>query len=309
MGTWYFDSHPFGNLLFVGHLVMNQSDNRARYETRLGRVLDHIYDHLDEPLDIDRLAQIACMSPYHWHRIFQAMYGETVATTVRRLRLHRAAGYLANGSMPIAEIAERSGYSSLQSFTRTFRAVFGIPPAQYRKQGTHSRFRPALSGDDQMTMREVVIRSVEPMEVLSVDHVGPYMQIGKAFDGLFGWLAKHNLLAGQMRMIGIYYDDPGVVAEDELRSKAGVLLPHPVQASVTVSPPVSVAHVKGGEYAVLRHKGPYSDMRAAYEWLYGTWLVQSGRECADAPVFEEYLNSPKETAPTELLTEICLPLV
>ncbi|WP_456095319.1 helix-turn-helix domain-containing protein [Paraburkholderia sediminicola] len=106
---------------------MNQSDNRARYETRLGRVLDHIYDHLDEPLDIDRLAQIACMSPYHWHRIFQAMYGETVATTVRRLRLHRAAGYLANGSMPIAEIAERSGYSSLQSFSRTFRAVFGMP--------------------------------------------------------------------------------------------------------------------------------------------------------------------------------------
>jgi Transcriptional regulator containing an amidase domain and an AraC-type DNA-binding HTH domain len=88
---------------------MNQSDNRARYESRLGRVLDHIYDHLDDPLDIDRLADIACMSPYHWHRIYQAMYGETVATTVRRLRLHRAAGYLANGSMPIAEIAERSG--------------------------------------------------------------------------------------------------------------------------------------------------------------------------------------------------------
>ncbi|WP_144143900.1 GyrI-like domain-containing protein [Paraburkholderia sp. BCC1884] len=160
-----------------------------------------------------------------------------------------------------------------------------------------------------MTTREVVIRNVEPMEVLSVDHVGPYMQIGKAFDGLFGWLAKHNLLAAQMRMIGIYYDDPGVVDEDALRSKAGVLLPHPVQMSVTVSPPVSVAHVRGGQYATLKHTGPYSDMRAAYEWLYGTWLVQSGREAADAPVFEEYLNSPKDTPPGELVTEICLPLV
>ncbi|MFL9959745.1 GyrI-like domain-containing protein [Paraburkholderia sediminicola] len=160
-----------------------------------------------------------------------------------------------------------------------------------------------------MTMREVVIRNVEPMEILSVDHVGPYMQIGKAFDALFGWLSKHNLLAAQMRMIAVYFDDPGVVEENALRSKAGVLLPHPIQASVTVSAPVSATHVKGGEYAVLRHKGPYSDMRAAYEWLYGTWLVQSGREAADAPVFEEYLNSPKDTAPAELLTEICLPLV
>jgi AraC family transcriptional regulator len=201
------------------------------------------------------------------------------------------------------------GLQQFSVFSRTFRAVFGAPPAQYRKQGARSRFRPALSGDGQMTMHEVVIRYVEPIEVLSVDHVGSYMQIGKAFDALFGWLAKHNLLAPEMRMIGIYYDDPGVVDENALRSKAGVLLPHPLQVAVTVSSPVNVAHVKGGEYAVLRHKGPYSDMRAAYEWLYGTWLVQSGREAADAPVFEEYLNSPKDTAPAELLTEICLPLV
>lgn len=160
-----------------------------------------------------------------------------------------------------------------------------------------------------MTLREVEIRHVAPMEILAVDHVGSYMQVGKAFDALFGWLAKHNLLSAQMRMVGVYYDDPGVVDENLLRSKAGVLLPAPVQASVTVSLPVSVAHVKGGEYAVLRHKGPYSDMRAAYEWLYGTWLVQSDREAADAPVFEEYLNSPKDTAPADLVTEICLPLV
>ena len=265
---------------------MNESDHRARYETRLARVLDHIYDHLDEPLDFGRLAEIACLSPYHWHRIYQAMYGETVATTVRRLRLHRAAGFLANSSMPIAQIAERSGYSSLQSFSRTFRAVFGVPPAQYRKQGTHRRFRPALSGDDQMTtIREVVIRNVEPMEILSVDHVGPYMQIGKAFDALFGWLGQHNLLEAQTRMIGVYFDDPGVVEEAALRSKAGALLPGPVMrevaAAVGIDGAVSVTRIRGGEYAVLRHVGPYSDMQAAYEWLYGTWLVQSGREAAE----------------------------
>jgi AraC family transcriptional regulator len=283
---------------------MNDLPHRARYEARLSRVLDHIYDHLDEPLDIDQLAGIACLSPYHWHRIYQAMYGETVATTVRRLRLHRAAGYLANGSMPIAEIAERSGYSSLQSFSRTFSAAFGMPPAQYRKQGTHSRFRPTQSGDDHMAMREVVIRDVPAMTVISVDHVGPYMQIGKAFDSLIGWLASRNLLSAEMRMVGIYYDDPGIVAEAELRSKAGVVLPR----DVDVAAPVGVTPVRGGQYAVLRHQGPYSDMRAAYEWLYGTWLVQSGREAADAPVFEEYLNNPKETAPADLHTEICLPL-
>jgi AraC family transcriptional regulator len=181
--------------------------------------------------------------------------------------------------------------------------------AQYREQHTRSRFRPVLSGDEQMTQREVVIRHVEPIELLSVDHVGPYTQIGNAFETLFGWLAKHNLLAAQMRTIGVYYDNPSVVEENALRSKAGVLLPHPVQASVTLSPPISIAHLKGGDYAVLEHRGPYGDLRAAYEWLYGTWLVQSGRKAADAPPFEEYLNSPKETAPADLVTEICVPLL
>jgi AraC family transcriptional regulator len=284
---------------------MNDVTHRARYEARLGRVLDYIHDHLDEPLDINRLAEIACLSPYHWHRIYQGMYGETVATTVRRLRLHRAAGYLAQGSMPIAEIAEQSGYSSLQSFSRTFRAVFGMPPAQYRRQGTHTRFRPGQPGGDQMVMQEVVIRDVPAMDVLTIDHVGPYMQIGKAFDAMMGWLGARDLLSSTVRMIGIFYDDPGVVPEAELRSKAGVVL----SKKVEVSAPVSVTSLRGGEYAVLRHKGPYADLDAAYKWLYGEWLLKSGREAADAPAFEEYLNTPQDTAPADLLTEIHLPLV
>ena len=143
------------------------------------------------------------------------------------------------------------------------------------------------------------------MNVVSVNHTGSYMQIGKAFDSLMGWLASRNLLSADMRMIGIYYDDVGIVPEAELRSKAGVVLTHDVE----VAAPVSRVSLRGGTYAVLRHQGPYGDMHAAYQWLYGTWLVQSGREAADAPVFEEYLNNPKDTAPADLVTEICLPLV
>jgi AraC family transcriptional regulator len=220
------------------------------------------------------------------------------------LRLHRAAGLLANGTQPIAEIATLAGYGSLQSFTRTSRAVYGMPPAWYRKEGSHRRFKPAISGGAEMEQRDVEIRDVPAMEVVSIEHIGDYMQIGKAFDALMSWLAARNLFSADMRMIGIYYDDPGVVAKEQLRAKAGVLLPRRVE----VSPPCDLTPVHGGRYAVLRHKGPYSDMHAAYEWLFGEWLVKSGHEAADAPVFEKYLNDPKHTAPAELLTEIYVPL-
>jgi AraC family transcriptional regulator len=59
------------------------------YEQRINRVTDFIYAHLDEELDLDRLADVAAMSRWHWHRVYAGMRGETVAATVRRLRLAR----------------------------------------------------------------------------------------------------------------------------------------------------------------------------------------------------------------------------
>ena len=49
-----------------------------------------------------------------------------------------------------------------------------------------------------MVMREVVIRDVPAMNVVSLDHVGSYMQIGKAFDSLFGWLAQQESVVGRV---------------------------------------------------------------------------------------------------------------
>ncbi|MFZ1481646.1 MAG: GyrI-like domain-containing protein [Paracoccaceae bacterium] len=60
--------------------------------------------------------------------------------------------------------------------------------------------------------------------------------------------------------------------------------------------------------AVLAFKGPYAGLPAAYDQLFGIWLPQSGEEPADSPVFELYLNTPMDTAPEQLLTEICMPL-
>jgi AraC family transcriptional regulator len=138
-----------------------------------------------------------------------------------------------------------------------------------------------------------------------IPHKGSYMEIGKAFEMLFGTLGARNLLRPDLCMKGLFYSDPTSVPEAELQSAAGILIP---DAQFPVEAPLQRVELRGGEYAVLRHKGPYSDMKAAYDWLYGEWLVQSGREAADAPVFEDYLNNPREVPPTELLTDICLPL-
>jgi AraC family transcriptional regulator len=149
------------------------------YADRLGRVIVYLHDHLDETdLDLNKLAGIACMSPYHWHRIYHAIQGETLASTVKRLRLLRAARYLAQTTIQISRIARKSGYPNVQSFTRVFRSVYGMPPAQYRKLGNHTQFTSPRAGAKPVT-HEVATRNVPAMRALVVEHRGSYMQISR----------------------------------------------------------------------------------------------------------------------------------
>ena len=281
---------------------MEQATSES-YASRLTRVSAYIHDHLDEELSLDVLAGIACLSPYHWHRIYHAHFGETVAATVRRLRLQRAAADLAHTDRLILKVAERAGYDSQASFTRAFSAAFGLPPARYREVGSHSVFR-ASTPQGVHVMYDVGITTIAPKSLIAVVHRGSYMAIGKSFDLLFTTLAHRDLIRPDMGMVGVYLDDPTSVPEAELRSQACVVVDEPM----IVEAPLFHSHIQGGDHAVLKYKGPYGDMRAAYDWLFGQWLPSSGREAADAPIFEDYLDSPRDTPPTELRTDIYLPL-
>jgi AraC family transcriptional regulator len=281
--------------------------NERSYEARLARVVTYIHDHLDDELDLNRLAEIACLSPYHWHRIYHAFCGETAAATVRRLRLHRAANELVRGALPIDGIAERAGYGSVQAFSRAFQASYRVPPAQFRSEGGGASY-VAPSRDDislgVTAMHQVEIRTQDAFTVAAVDHRGSYMNISRAFEMLYHWLAMRNLIDPRARMVGVYFDDPAAVAEDELRSMACAELFTP--DAVKFEPPVKRFEIAGGEFAVLTHVGPYAQLCFAYQWLYGEWLPASGRETGDAPVFEVYINNPRDTKPAELVTEIWL---
>jgi putative flavoprotein involved in K+ transport len=85
-------------------------------------------------------------------------------------------------------------------------------------------------------------------------------------------------------------------------SASGLQLAREIHAS---GRPVTLA---GGRHAVLLHVGPYAELHRAYTWLYREWLPTSGAVVADRPCVEEYLNNPRQVPPSELRTEIGLPL-
>ncbi|MDF2813649.1 MAG: AraC family transcriptional regulator [Microvirga sp.] len=281
-------------------MIQTRPTTRIDYSRRVARVMAYINDHLDEDLPLERLAEIACFSPCHFHRIYRLIAGETASDTVRRLRLHRAANELARSGKPIERIARRAGYGSIEAFTRAFGADHGQPPAAYRSRLTP--FHPQPNGDT--IMQPVTIKSFEGARLAALEHRGDYQQIGKRFDALAAWAGGHGLLDQPRRWFGIYYDDPESVPKERLHSEAAL----EIDADTPLGEGMQRRELPPMRVASIIHKGPYAELERTYRILYGEWLPASGEEAADQPCFEHYVNDARTTPPSELLTEIMLPL-
>ncbi|KRE66113.1 AraC family transcriptional regulator [Paenibacillus sp. Soil750] len=107
----------------------------TNYETRIQRTLDHIEEHLSGPLSVECLAEVACFSAFHFHRVFQTMVGDAVMEYVRKRRLARAAYQIAHTEQKLIDIALDNGFQSPENFSRAFKKVFERTPLAYRKQG------------------------------------------------------------------------------------------------------------------------------------------------------------------------------
>ena len=277
--------------------------NWSAYEKRIERVTAYIHEHLDEPLDLDRLAEVACLSRFHWHRIYRAIQGETAAQTLKRVRMTRAGFELAEGKLSLSAIALRSGYPNTRSFSRAFADIYGVTPGAYRDAGGHTHYaKPDKTASS--TMYDVTVETLPERHVLGLIHEGSYQRIGETFEKLVGVAATRGLMPHVRGMVGVYYDDPMATPEKELRSHAGFL----VEDDTLASPPLGTETLEGGNYAVLTMKGPYSDLPAAYDWFYSVWLKDNNHTVRAVPPYENYLNNPREVPASELVTHICVPV-
>ena len=150
----------------------------------------------------------------------------------------------------------------------------------------------------------VKIERLEPMRVAFARHVGPYNEVGKAWEKVCEKLGREGLLGPNCRFIGLCYDDPEVTAPEKIRYDACVTVGDDFNAEGDVG----VQTLPGGEFAVVTHEGPYEGLSQTYAALFGQWLPSSGRELRSEPSLEFYFNDPDGTDPEDLLTDIYAPL-
>ncbi|MEO0322885.1 MAG: helix-turn-helix domain-containing protein [Myxococcota bacterium] len=219
---------------------------RASYEETVRRTVAGLASRLDEALDLQALARAAAVSPFHFHRIFRGMVGETPLEMHRRLRLERAAYELAATEHAVTRIALAAGYETHESFTRAFRARFGRSPTELRtrarglvheeclliarlpsRSGVHFRLADIAAGLRFLREGEpmhVDIEELETTRVAAVRHVGPYHRIAEAFGTLHGLAGPAGLYGPESAMMALYYDDPESTPEAELRADAGLVV-------------------------------------------------------------------------------------
>ena len=297
---------------------------RDEYLARIHRVQDHVERHLGEELRLEDLARVACFSPFHFHRIYVALTGETLRAFVQRLRLERAASQLSyDAEKSITEIALDAGFGGPDTFARAFRAAYGVTASEYRKnrqalrKAGQERAGSATYGagvdaapdgpprtiDGAGPVMETKAKAAESAKVEElpaftvayVRHVGPYAGDAALFGRLFGrlgqWAGPRGLIRPETRWLSIYHDDPGVTAPERLRLSVCLTVP----PGTTGERDVSVMEIPAGKNAIARFTiGDDQDYSAAWSWLMGEWLPASGYQPDDRPCYEVCLSPPGE---------------
>lgn len=274
------------------------------YLKRTIKVLIYIEEHIDQDMTLRDLAKIACYSPFHFHRIFQIVVGETVYQYIKRLRLERSAGMLLYTERPVTEIALDAHFDTPSSFTKAFKKGLGHAPKNYR----------TLGQTIEETLKEIPmikpskIENTKDLSVLFIRRYGNYNKSPwEAWMAMSQFLGPYNMDKKQIRCFGVLHDDSRITEETKVRYDACVFIPQKVEAKGEVGKET----IKGGKYAVFIHHGSYEELEQVFVSIYMKWLPKS-KESYDntRPPFCEHLHMEYiKTDPKKLVTKIYIPLL
>jgi len=118
----------------VNNLPPVRRSTRIELYKRLSRAMDVLRSGFCGEISLDQLAAEACLSKFHFLRLFRTAFGLSPYQYIQHLRIEKARVLLADSVMPVADIADQLGFDNSQSFSRLFFQKTGVYPTQYRLQ-------------------------------------------------------------------------------------------------------------------------------------------------------------------------------
>jgi AraC family transcriptional regulator len=289
------------------------------YRSRINKVIDYVNNNLDKSISLEELASIAFFSPFHFHRIFVAITGESVNHFTNRIRLEKTARLLKFSTHPISDVAMECGFSSSSTFSRAFKQYFGISPGAYRNTGKieNSKIRKELfpvneyhceMSDEELKanfpikIRELPQRRIAYIRVLNSFREGVVLN---AFEDIIKWAKKRNLFYSET-IFGMSIDDPMVTPKEKYRYEVCITIPE--KFTVGSNDFIETTILPKCKYAVASISGNFNLVATGTKYLFNNWLINSSFEPDHQPGLEIFLDKENICNWNNFELELCLPI-
>lgn len=298
---------------------------QAVHIQRINTVFEYIETHLDSPLPLEDLAKMAHYSPFHFHRIFKLITGESLHSYIKRRRMERAANRLMHHkALPIGDLYAAVGFSSLAAFSKAFKAYYGLSPrafqqqtpAQLSKIGQVDRkdgqtapvFTPYLYNiiklRNWITMKvSIEVKHLEAQELAYVTSIGS-QDVGAAYEALTRWAMPKGLLQHPIaKMVTVYHDSFKTTAADQVRISASLRLAEPIETIGIVGS----KQLAAGRHIVGHGTLALNEFEEAWTGLF-VWMQEQGYKKAEQPPFLVHYNNFNEHPERLATVDLCIPI-
>ena len=304
-------------------MTITAKEIQADHKNRINRVFKFIDENLDSDLSLNTVSAIAFFSPFHFHRVFKFITGETLNEYVTRRRIERSALDLLHKSSTTTAIAHTYGFSDNASYSKAFKKFFGVSPTAFKKQNPnrHSRIRQLKSKNGQeypegekyicvintlkkwITMNaKIEIKAMPKMDLAYVSSIG-CQNLANAYEKLVQWATLTGLMNDQTKMITMYHDSFKVTHADKVRMSASVLLDQAVEAEGEIG----LTSIAAGRCIVGSFEIGVNEFEKAWTGLF-VWMNENGYKKADRAPFEIYHNNYNEHPERKAMVDFCIPI-
>jgi AraC family transcriptional regulator len=296
------------------------------HKKRIIKAIKYIDSNLDADLSLEKIAEIATYSSFHFHRIFKLTTGETLQNYIIRKKIEKSALYLAvKKEIQLKDIYLDLGFSNHSVFSKTFKKYYGIAPSSFRNSApeTFHKILQIQSKNGQVDTvfsqyictienllnwtkmnLKIEVKQLPEMNLAAVMSLG-IANVEPSYNTLIEWAKKKQLFPREnVKMISVYHDSFKVTPPDKVRIHAGMLLDEKLEKQEGL---VFSETIDAGKFIVGSREVTLQDFEQCWVSLF-LWMNEHHYTMRKAFPFEIYHSNFKEHPEGKMAVDFYIPV-
>lgn len=296
------------------------------YKIRIVKTIQYIDSHIDADLSLEKVSEVSAYSPFHFHRIFKLVTGETLQNYITRKKIEKSALHLAvHKNREIKDIYWDLGFSNHSVFCKTFKKYYGLAPTEFRRSAPekfhkilqiHSKngqvdtvFSQYICNIENLLNwtkmnLKIEVKEMPEMNLASVMSLG-IANVEPSFNLLMDWAKKKSLFPREnVKMISVYHDSCKITPLDKVRIHACMLLD---ERLLKQEGEVFPETIHGGKYIVGSGEVTLDDFEQCWVSMF-LWMNENNYSTRRTFPYEIYHTNFKEHPEGKMIVDFCIPV-